>query len=52
VGAAQAARVPVILVPDGYTGVPAVSLGADYVVGSLAEVPACIGPRTTLRRSA
>lgn len=44
VGAAQAAGMPVILVPDGYTGVPAVSLGADYVVGSLADVPACVMP--------
>jgi phosphoglycolate phosphatase len=52
VGAARAAGVPVILVPDGYTGVPAVSLGADYVVGSLAEVPACLGPRKGIRRSA
>lgn len=45
VGAAKAAGVPIILVPDGYTGVPAVSLGADYVVGGLAEVPACLVPR-------
>jgi phosphoglycolate phosphatase len=52
VGSAQAAGVPVILVPDGYTGVPAVSLGADYVVGSLAEVPACLGPRKRVQRSA
>jgi len=52
VGAARAAGVPVILVPDGYTGVPAVSLGADYVVGKLSEVPASIHPRLPLRRSA
>lgn len=52
VGAANAAGVPVILVPDGYTGVPAVSLGADYVVASLAEVPACLGSRSPKRRSA
>jgi phosphoglycolate phosphatase len=52
VGAARAAGVPVILVPDGYTGVPAVSLGADYVVGNLAEIPNSIPPLTPLRRSA
>jgi len=52
VGAAKAAGVPVILVPDGYTGVPAASLGADYVVGSLAEVPAFLGSRNLARRSA
>ena len=39
VGAARAAGVPVILVPDGYTGVPAASLGADYVTDSLADLP-------------
>ena len=52
VGAARAARVPVILVPDGYTGVPAVSLGADYVVGRLADIPASIPPHPPLRESA
>ena len=52
VGAARAANVPVILVPDGYTGVPAVSLGADYVVGRLADIPASIPPHPPLRRSA
>lgn len=52
VGAARAAGVPVILVPDGYTGVPATSLGADYVVRSLAEIPACIFPQTQRQRSA
>jgi len=52
VGAARAAGVPVILVPDGYTGAPAVSLGADSVVGSLAELPASIVPRRPLRQSA
>lgn len=39
VGAARAAGVPVILVPDGYTGVPAGELGADLVVRNLGEVP-------------
>jgi phosphoglycolate phosphatase len=52
VGSARAAGVPVILVPDGYTGVPAGSLGADYVVGSLAEIPGCLVPGTPIRRSA
>lgn len=52
VGAARAANVPVILVPDGYTGVPAVSLGADYVVGNLADIPGSLPPHAPLRRSA
>jgi phosphoglycolate phosphatase len=52
VGSARSAGVPVILVPDGYTGAPAVSLGADYVVGDLAELPESIPPHRPLRRSA
>ncbi len=52
VGAARAAGVPVILVPDGYTGVPAVSLGADFVVGRLADIPSAIPPLPPLRQSA
>jgi len=52
VSAARAAKVPVILVPDGYTGVPAVSLGADYVVGGLADIPNIIPPHPPLRQSA
>ena len=52
VGAARAARVPVILVPDGYTGVPAVTLGADYVVERLADIPHSIPPHPPLRQSA
>jgi phosphoglycolate phosphatase len=52
VGAARSANVPVILVPDGYTGVPAVSLGADYVVGRLADIPSSIPPYPPLRQSA
>lgn len=52
VGSARAAGVPVILVPDGYTGVPAASLGADYVVASLAEIPDCLVPGSPIRRSA
>lgn len=52
VGAARAAHVPVILVPDGYTGVPVASLGADYVVGSLRDIPASLPPHPPLRRSA
>jgi len=52
VGAARAAGVPVILVPDGYTGAPAASLGADYVTGSLAEIPGSIMPHDPLLLSA
>jgi phosphoglycolate phosphatase len=52
VGAARNAGVPVILVPDGYTGVPATSLGADYVVGSLEDLPASIVPHGPWRQSA
>ena len=52
VGTARAAKVPVILVPDGYTGVPAESLGADYVVSSLADIPNSIPPHPPLRQSA
>ena len=52
VGAARAAGVPVILVPDGYTGVPAVSLGADYVVGNLSDIPGSIQPHPPLQQSA
>jgi phosphoglycolate phosphatase len=52
VGAARAAHVPVILVPDGYTGVPAVSLGADWVVSKLADIPASVPPLPPLRQSA
>jgi len=52
VGAARAAGVPIILVPDGYTGAPAASLGADYVTGSLAEIPGSIMPHDPLLLSA
>jgi phosphoglycolate phosphatase len=47
VGAARAAGVYVVLVPDGYTGVPAESLGADLVVGAVAEVPSRLPSRDT-----
>jgi len=43
VGAAQAAGVTVVLVPDGYTGVPAESLGADLVIENLSCLPARLG---------
>lgn len=46
VGAARAAGMPVILVPDGYTDVPAVSLGADLLTGGLAELPGNMLPPT------
>lgn len=52
VGAARAAGMPVILVPDGYTGAPAVSLGADYVVGDLSDIPGSIPPHRPLQQSA
>ena len=40
VGAARAAGVKIIIVPDGYTGVPASELGADHIVDDLRGVPA------------
>jgi phosphoglycolate phosphatase len=52
VGAARAAGVAVILVPDGYTGAPAETLGADFVVGKLADVPHSLSPVGPLRQSA
>lgn len=52
VGAARAAGVAIILVPDGYTGDSAESLGADFVVDSVADIPTHIPPPSTLRRSA
>jgi phosphoglycolate phosphatase len=52
VGAARAAGVPVILVPDGYTGVPAASLGADYVVGSITDIPGSVIPHSPVKQSA
>ena len=39
VGAARAAGMAVILVPDGYTGAPPGTLGADLVVDGLEEIP-------------
>ena len=39
VGAARAAGVYVVLVPDGYTDEPPENLGADLVVAAVAEVP-------------
>jgi phosphoglycolate phosphatase len=52
VGAAQAAGVTVILVPDGYTGVSAASLGADHVINDLSDIPEWIGAPSSLKRSA
>jgi len=52
VGAARAADVPIILVPDGYTGAPATTLGADFVVGNLADIPGNVKPQPPFRRSA
>ena len=42
----------VVLVPDGYTGVPAESLGADWVVAHLADVANLFPPPGPLRHSA
>lgn len=52
VGAARAAGIPVYLVPNGYTGVPVDTLGADFVVGGLLELPGLITPHQPLRLSA
>lgn len=52
VGAARSAGVPVILVPDGYTGAPAETLGADHVVDSIADVKAKLPPYPPFRQSA
>jgi phosphoglycolate phosphatase len=52
VGAAQAVGVTVVLVPDGYTGVSAATLGADHVVSNLADIPGWIGSLPVLQRSA
>ena len=52
VGAAKAAGVPVALVPDGYTGEPAESLGADYVVESLAKIKEIIPSPPPMLQSA
>lgn len=42
VALARAAGAPVILVEGGYTPVPAARLGADKVIGTLAELPEAI----------
>ena len=52
VGAAQAAGVTVILVPDGYTGVSAASLGANHVINDLSDIPEWVGMPSSLKRSA
>lgn len=51
VGAAQAAGVTVVLVPDGYTGVPAASLGADFVIENLSRLPSRLGHGHGARRT-
>lgn len=51
VGAARAAGVTVALVPDGYTGAPAQSLGADLVVTGLSQLPAMMGNGYPVRRA-
>ena len=52
VGAAQACGVPVVLVPDGYTGVSAEALGADYTVRRLSDIPGLLLQREPVRQSA
>jgi phosphoglycolate phosphatase len=52
VGAARAAGVPIILVPDGYTGAPADTLGADYVIESLVKIPETAFPASMLQQTA
>jgi phosphoglycolate phosphatase len=52
VGAAKALGMTIVLVPDGYTGVPAESLGADHVSGNLADIPGWLGAGGNLKRSA
>ena len=52
VGAAPAAGVTVILVPDGYTGVSAASLGATHVINDLSDIPEWVGMPSSLQRSA
>jgi len=52
VGAARAAGVPVALVPDGYTGVPVESLGADFVLNGLSTLPAEINSFRPVQKSA
>lgn len=42
VGCARAAGIPVIAVRGGYTSVPVDEIGADIVIGSLADLPAAL----------
>jgi phosphoglycolate phosphatase len=52
VGSARAVGMPIILVSDGYSAVPTVSLGGDYVVEDLRQLPGCLLPESQLRQSA
>jgi phosphoglycolate phosphatase len=52
VGAARAAGVAVVLVPDGYTGIPAKSLGADFVLKDLSTLPVEINKFRPVPKSA
>ena len=52
VGTARACGVPVILVPDGYTGVSADALGVDYTVQRLADIPGLLLQGEPVRQSA
>lgn len=52
VGAARAAGVPVVLVPDGYTGVPVETLGADFVLKDLSTLPVEISKFRPVQKSA
>lgn len=42
VGCARAAGIPVVAVRGGYTSVPVDEIGADVVIGSLADLPATL----------
>lgn len=52
VGAARAAGVPVLVVPNGYTALPANELGADGIAGSIAEVPSALSDLKRLTAAA
>lgn len=51
VGAARAAGVTVALVPDGYTGVPAHTLGADLLIERLADLSRRLGSDPSYRKA-
>jgi phosphoglycolate phosphatase len=52
VGAARAAGLAVILVPDGYTGAPTENLGADFVLDNISDLPVRIAQFRPVQKSA